>query len=515
MSDVVRTYKRRTSSRGYGFRSGPRRRPWLWRVLAAMILLSVIAAWWTTRDTRPIYNFVDREAEYQVTAPAYQAARLRVSNSPLWMSLPPDNRWSAIPATLTDRFGMPEWLYRNLTPGALHAWGHDSEELSDLVLISRMSRVGTLVERAQRWLPGRGVEWAGGLNLRVHRPTGWHYSVRGRVLIASRSREALVDALTLAPERQWTREDLDRSIAAGAEDIRGVIHGDADAEWSSIRFAARIGIDEGLGQVEMRLRDSGRRRWADWLNGGAPSVLSAPLDAPAALTANVDNSVANLWLSAGADSSEPLFSRAVWRGWRSGQEGESIAWAARLLESSGPYASVSWYGFDMEARQPAPLLRGRFGLDPRAADALTSELGEAAYDSETWEPLPHAVDGNIMLPLPDWADTPFALRFGEGEAAFETASPVFEFSPGGATWDETAHVLFRYSPGECAELWGEAAQYLADYDLLRGESAEDFARQRQERSMRLSRIEDARVAVTAEPERVSIKLQLIFAGNAR
>jgi hypothetical protein len=511
MSETVRTYSRRKGGPGFGFNSRRSRGLGIGKLVLVVILMAIVGAWWTTRDTRPVYSFVDRTAAFQCTAPRFQDARFRVSNSPLWAALPADHALSRTPEMLTDRFGLPEWLYRNLVPSALHVWGHDADNLSDAVVVSRMSRIGTLAERFHRVFLGGDIDWAGGLRLRTHERTQWVFAVRGRVLIAARSREALVRALTLSEERQWTRDDLELAVAAGAEDIRGIFRGGPDVYWRQARFAARLDANEGLAHVEVRLNDEGRKRWAPALGGGEPSRMAVPLDAPVAIAVNTGVEAASLWQMFGEDAEDSVFSRDTWRGWRGGNQGRALAWLCKLAEHAGPYAELTWHGFDLDARQPVPLVRGRVGMAPQTGEQLFAELGETFYDPDTWEALPYRIEPHAIVPWPHWVDSPLRLMRGGDVVAFETDSPhMVGSSDGGGEWQESAHALFRFSPGDYAALTGDAGQALADYGLLRDRTPEEYARERDDRIRRLARIGDVRLALTAESDSAFARLHVMF-----
>ncbi len=229
MSDTPRTYMRWGQSGG--FSGGPRnKRARVLKVVAGVVAVFVVYTVWISRDTNPAGEFIASDQRIQVVVPDLMKNRERLAGTPVWPLISASAPVARAYELLREDFGFPEWMLRNLVGGDVIVSGRDAETLSDLLYIARMTTVGCLIQRLLRLRPGVEGEWAGGLRLKKLVKKDLWYAARGRTLIASGSREALVRALTLTPEDRAEVGLLDGTIAdEGAENARGLLRLEADA----------------------------------------------------------------------------------------------------------------------------------------------------------------------------------------------------------------------------------------------------------------------------------------------
>ena len=283
MSDTPRIY---TTPGGRPVRSsGRERRLRIGRYLGLAVVAFFAWAYWISRDTHPVAEFVPAERRLEAVLPHAAVARYRVAASHVWDGVPQSLVASA-PAAIADKRGLPDWIIGNLIGGTAIVVADDVASWSDAVFISRMTRAGCIIERAMRFRPASRGEWAGGLYLRYWELGKLYFAVRGRTLLASPSRDALVDALTLIPERRVPPKSVAAALSdTGSEDARGTwtlpLDTNAGRVFAEIRFAARV--DKGEATVKLRamfrpeVADALAPYWGDLKPAALPAAFEGPL----------------------------------------------------------------------------------------------------------------------------------------------------------------------------------------------------------------------------------------------
>ncbi|MCL4695274.1 MAG: hypothetical protein KJ060_22520, partial [Candidatus Hydrogenedentes bacterium] len=146
MSDVVRNYTGQAGS----LRSRPRRfrrRGLFTRVFLPGVLVLLAVLWWMTRDTYRFAQCIPAGQRLTVIVDDPLTARDRLFQSRVWRAIP--EGWTPIsdPNHALSNFGIPQWVLNNLFHNRAIVTGNEVGETNDLVLLSRMTRVGTLLER--------------------------------------------------------------------------------------------------------------------------------------------------------------------------------------------------------------------------------------------------------------------------------------------------------------------------------------------------------------------------------
>ena len=391
MSDALRTYE---------FRHRPRRRRrrrprrgWLFVPLVLLALAG--CALWMTRDTHPVARLTPRAQGLRVVAGDVLAKRGKVAGSTVWRGLPASLGLDVVPTRLNQDLGLPQWVLNNLIGPVCHLSGNDLAEFDDVLLVTRMSRIGCLVEKLHWLAPSVERDHAGGLNLRYLASARLYYAVRGRALAVSPSREALIRALTLRAEEACDPNVLaDGAQAFGAEDLRGAVTfgeaapGEPDASalgrlgrvFSSLRFAVRVDPVE----AEVRCRGTLRPEWADRLEGlladASPRELGLPPPGLVMVSADFGKPAREVWDGVLGLFEYPTAWSGRWDNWAAPAAGADSPGAAlgrfvtHVVGPAGPGIRLSWCGMDLNEMAPMPLVAGTFDATFGGIGALLGAL---------------------------------------------------------------------------------------------------------------------------------------------
>jgi len=465
-------------------RRGRRRRIGRFLLIAAAIFL--VWALWISRDTHPVAEFVPAGRSIEAVLPHAAVARYRVASSHVWDGVPQALVASAPEAIASNR-GLPDWIVGNLIGGSAVVVADDVAAWSDAVFIARMTRAGCVIERALRIRPANDHDWAGGLRLRFWEPGSLHYAVRGRTLVASPSRDALVAALTLTPERRVPAESVKAALSdTGSEDARGTWTLPMDSELGrvvqEIRFAVRVDENEATVRLRATFRPDVAAALEPHWASTEPVSLPAAIDGPFAVSADLGANVEDTWRALGEILDVPWLSAEHWQAWRREADGRSAAaLLTTLLGPMGPAVRVTWQGIDMDEMSPTPILVGSIAGDRELAGTLLASLpspeegrrvAEAGvtFDAEIGRIEAPLMSGASMTPLGEW--TGDTLYFSSSSAA----APEF-FASGRARTHaipKPANLYARMDPAACMQLLVRAGRELAQSGMLRDQTPESF-----------------------------------------
>ena len=505
MSATPRTYMR--WGQAGGFSGGPRHeRDRALKVVAAGAAVFVVYVFWISRDTNPAGEFIASDQRIQVVVPDMMKHRERMAGAPVWPLISASAPIARAHELLREDFGFPEWMLRNLVGGDVIVSGKDVETLSDLLYIARMTTVGCILQRVLRMRPGIEGQWAGGLKLRKIVEKDVWYAARGRTLIASRSREALVRALTLTPEDRAEAGLLDGMIAdEGAADARGVVRLEADAPlgriFDAIHFAMQIDDAGGARvQIQAKFRPEWRERLSQIFRASGPAELQRPLEGAITMSGNFGVPVKELWLTLGELFGSETMSEYQWEDWETGREDNAAAAAlTSLLGPTGPAFTLTWQGFDVYEMAPMPLIIGTVEADKlRVADFLeglpgaprTSAFHEtlAYYDAETERFHAPMMSGPSMAPTAAWHGDGLLFSSSRRVAEAVMAQPP----PATRTLEHAANLYIGIDPQASVRIITDTGRELAREGLLRDYTDEEY------RKLSAEWIERARGVAEAE-----------------
>ncbi|HEX73040.1 MAG TPA: hypothetical protein ENN65_06965, partial [Candidatus Hydrogenedentes bacterium] len=259
MSDVLRSYAGVSLSRRRHHKRGRR-----WRWILLIVALAALLALWITRDSHPIGALLPADQRYHLYIADPLETRMSLGQSRIWSLAPKGSVWAAIPERLLDGPDVPEWLLNNIFNGPCHVSGADLKNFADPLLLTRMSRIGCLVEKLHWAIPGVESDYAGGLRLRRIPDAGVYYAVRGRTFAVSTSRAALIRALTLTSEKQTGPEGLMRGMTdMGANDLACRVGLEEDDPLGEVFESLRLGLRIAPAGLRLQCRSTLRPAWQE------------------------------------------------------------------------------------------------------------------------------------------------------------------------------------------------------------------------------------------------------------
>jgi hypothetical protein len=371
-------------------------------VLYFFLAMALCGIWmlYATRDAVPMAQLIPRGQAYEVFVPDMLRGRVLFAASPIWNVVDERSPLAALPQQLSDNFGLPEWVLNNTLHGLTHFSGNDAAAFSDVLCVTRMSRIGTLFEKLHMFASGVEDDWAGGLALRALPDLGVFYAVRGRVLVISPSRDALIHALTLDGASALTREELAASASAGQKD---------EAVFARLDASLAPQLGEGVERLEAGLQlfaDGVRVRLSLGLSpalrmalapvlrsGESAPALPLPAEGPLVLACNLGAPLPEAWLA--------LRAAFPWLSQGTGQGTEPVVPEALrpLLDAAwgatGNQVWVSWRGVDPLAMFPAPALVAGIAAETAGLQPLLSALPPYPVPAEgfDWYPRMDAESG--------------------------------------------------------------------------------------------------------------------------
>ncbi|MEX2016750.1 MAG: hypothetical protein WD873_08900 [Candidatus Hydrogenedentales bacterium] len=449
-------------------------------------ILFLIYAWRVTRDTHPMTEFVSANRQAEIFAPDLLAQRAKIAAFRGWDTLPEDHPWRLASAALNRQWDYPDWYLRNLVGRRTYISGNDAGSFSNAVVVTRMTSVGALLERLRRWLPGTEVDRAGGLNLRVLPDDGLYYAIRGRVLLLSPSRRALIQALTLAPEERANARDIDNAFSTlGAADLAGRFRLEPEQRWGAwldtVSFALHIDEAATLVRYTAELRHGSEGAIQQLLNNARPVPLPATLPGAASIVVDFGAPVDALWPALGDVFKTPIFSDQRWQQWRSGEEGSIGPPLTSLAANAGPAVRVAWRGVSLTDLLPAPQILLTATAPEHVFSEWASQLSPPPDPADTsWRaPAPYfeRESNTVVLPWRAGSDlTPAVSVAPSGILAVSSRAHLPEALnlPEDQTKPVTGNVHGRVNPAHLLEDIAQLGAAWAEAGMLEVESAEAF-----------------------------------------
>ena len=487
MSEVVRNYSRKSP---YGYTRSRRRKQRRTRLFAVCIVLAVLGAvWagWTTRDTCEMGALIPKDDAYQVFVPDLLEKRSHMAESAVWDLLPEAHPLREFRTQLENNFGLPEWMVNNGLQGLVHLSGNQLSGFGDVLVATRITRIGALAEQFRSLFPGLHREEAGGLRIYRIEPANLFYARRGRILLLSPSRESVVRALTLTDDEAVGEAALqDEAARIGGNDLLWAFRftGENHTAW---------GFSEGSLALQWRpqalrmtwdgvLAPEWRTRFAPLLENAAPSELQAPAPGPIALSANLGKPLPTLWEGlAAATGQTPAFeSLRLWAVSFFAQDDAWIGFAQALAGQMGPAFTLSWCGIDANEMLPAPEFSARFDTDAAHIGELLAALPPAPEGLSPEDPTPRWNPETGLLSIPAVGgpsiEPCFALQ--DGQVLFSTSRTVAETelaSPAPRqTLPQQGNLYVRAVPHQGLSLLMDAARPFVEMGFVRGHTLESF-----------------------------------------
>lgn len=446
-------------------------------MLRLLFLIVIIGAgswvYWITRDTVPPHALVPSDAPLTITISDPMGVKEAFASSSIWeASAIFDTRAADVQRALAEPIPLPPWVLNHVLGHKLYGYTFDSIDPTHCVMLSKMTRVGVLLERgAIQFSDAITSDWAGGLKLRHVPEANLYYAVRGRMLVASGDRASLVRALTLRSTDTIGGAQYDANVAgANKGGIYFRIAEDDTIPWAR-DLDTVVRIDGKTVEAVSRGRMS-----AEWAHRLAPLMdRSKPLP-----LSHFDGDALSIALNVGKGAEEVVegFSRAYdpesdnsyWAEWArptSSDEPWSFGhFLAEILRDCEGELSLGWSDVNPDEIMPIPLVRlwaegtldvGRFNPvsdEPHAAVPQASEGGDSVTlpmpGGASFQPRAHLSDGGVLI-----------TNVGDGV-------------PSTRTRGEPGNLRIEIDPTRVATLVQQLGQPWADQGLLAGHTRGSF-----------------------------------------
>ncbi|HEO69664.1 MAG TPA: hypothetical protein ENN80_00255 [Candidatus Hydrogenedentes bacterium] len=541
MADVLRTYdpkqykplrsSHRRKSRKRGSGCG----------LLLMVLLALTAyGYWASRDTYPMARLIPRDQAFRVFAADLLNKRERLAASQFWSAIPPSWGLQRTPDMLREDFGLPVWVINNLVGPLCQLSGNDMEHLDDALFVTRMRRIGCLVEKLHWLKPGIERDHAGGLKLRYIEDEALFYAVRGRILVASPSRDALINALTLREENAFDETSLAQAgKESREEDFHGAFAfagegtptpcGEGAAHvremLSALSFSVQVTQENARVTCRAAFRPTWHKRLGSLLQGLSPQTLRAPPEGMAGISAHFGKPVAEVWDGLAAAFEAPPDLDYLWAGWKV-QVGHDEAMDERagrflmgMVGPLGPGLRLSWCGMDLNEMLPMPELAATFDAAPEEIASAFDALPPLPEGIAAWEPCPRydRAARRAYLPLFGGPSVePTVVAHGD-MLLVSTSRSIADALAGAPTptaaLETPGNLYLRVQPPLCADAIYQTGILLVENDLLEGYDAESFEEAMRPWLERSGLIRDLRVLLAYEDGEVTGDLRMRFAGG--
>ena len=489
MSDVVRNFsmggnlrkRRRDLRRRAAGRIG--------RSVLLLGLLAVLAVLWMSRDNYDMGALIPKDRSFQACVVDVMRKQEMLGASRLWELLPEGDANRAAFDRLSANPPLPKWLLNNLSTGISHWSTSRPDNFDDILVVTRMTRIGCLAEYALHFLPMIKSDNAGGLHLRHVPEASLYYAVRGRVLLASPSRRILAHALTLDAEEAAGRAALaEWSTAAAGADLYGRIDPAAVPElkgtFDAVQFSLWMEPASIRASVKAKVGEVWKQRFAGLLDGTTPRDLRVAPDGCVMLSADFGKPVnetllqlarafgqedkAALVLGAAAVSDNPEFAPA-------------IALLQGVLNGASGGLRLSWTGVDVNEMMPVPILAGSVDGGVDAVTALIQAPPAVPAEIPAIDVVPR-IDAEkklVYLPMlggpsmkPTFAVQNDTVLFS---TSLSTATDLLALPPA-ATLENKGNLYLCVRPGPAAQAIVDMGKELAEFHLIRGQSAESFVK---------------------------------------
>jgi len=438
---------------------------------------------WTTRDNCPVERVIPQNQSFHFQVPDLLTTRQEVAQSAIWDTGLVPGQYESIPEWIGTSFGYPDWVLNNLVSDACYVSGTDLTRFSDLLVVTRMSRVGCLLERYHRFVDGIEDEFAGGLRLRKLKGVDFYYAVRGRTLIFSPARDAIIRALTLREDDALA--SLETAGMDGSEDLRGrVVFSGEDGMG---RYVERLDcrLDVTTESIVFRSESLLKTAWRGPLDGlrlGSPATsIPVPDGGGFLLTGEFGVPLAEVWRTVdGLAGGSMTDSAAGWGILDQLSDAERSAFVPLLEELAGNLGTgfrLSAEGVDLNGVLPLPVFDLAFKPTGAGQQALSEVPVELTPDVLPQSGIPYTREGNEITHFPlGWGDGVEPSVYAQSGRAHVTLHPAHAMLLASSrqpesTLDHAGHLYLRLRPSELLTSFHDGLLLYASEGLLPGHTA--------------------------------------------
>jgi hypothetical protein len=363
--------------------------------------------------------------------------------------------------------------------------GKDTSTYHDAVLVTQMTRFGTLLERFRGWSEQVEEDDAGGLQLRLIPSAGLYYAVRGRILLLSQDRSSLIRALVMLPEESIGSEDFATLLVSNQDAlIEARVRTEATGGIATHADAAelRVWLDEDSVRLLLaaRLNEASRELYAPVLGKAVPVALPSPLSGALELSADLGVPAAESWKAIGAVLGAELDVPGLATGLLENEVREAATpiLASGLAQLDSGW-TLSYLGMNPMAFVPMPRFAASFGCNAAWAQSWLRSMPPPAEGVQPWQSWPRYSDEGAYLHLPLMGGPdlePTLLHRGGRLVLYSSLHDAREQSHPTVEIEDSlrGNVLIRCNPAGLFDDFEEAAVQFAELGVVRGHTAESL-----------------------------------------
>jgi hypothetical protein len=487
MSDVVRNFsmggnlrkRRRDLRRRAAGRIG--------RGVLFLALVALVAVLWMSRDNYDMGALIPKDRSFQACVVDVMRKQEMLGASRLWQLLPEGDATRAGFDRVSANPPLPKWLLNNLSTGTSHWSSSRPDNFEDILVVTRMTRIGCLAEKVLHFLPMIKADNAGGLRLRHVPEASLFYAVRGRVLLASPSRRILAHALTLdADEAAGPAALAEWSSAAAGADLYGRIDPAAVPElkgtFDAVQFSLWMEPASIRASVKAKVGEVWKQRFAGLLDGTTPRDLRVAPEGCVMLSADFGKPVGETLLQlARAFGQEDKAALLLGVGALSGspEYAPAMALLQGVLNGASGGLRLSWTGVDVNEMMPVPILAGSVDGGVDAVMALIQAPPAVPAEIPAIDAVPR-IDAEkklVYLPMVGGPSIKPSFAVQNDGVLFSTslakATDMLAAPPAG-TLESKGNLYLCVRPGPAAQAVVDMGRELAEFHLVRGQTAESF-----------------------------------------
>jgi hypothetical protein len=496
-----------------------------WTVVIAL-LSGVVWFFWSTRDSYSMAELIPAEAQYRVYINGLVPKREEIVSAAVWSLAPPESMAGQLQAQLAANLGFPEWILNNLIYGLCQFSGNDTDQYSDMLFVTRMSRIGCIIERFRGFAIDVEDDPAGGLELRRIREPELYYAVRGRVLVLSPSRKAIINAVTLMSDEALPEAALETAANAVEEaDVYGNVALDTPGDQAGPvqDLAFELHFDPASFQLscEGRWTPEWQARLDGLLGSASPQSLTTPPGGVVEMSINLGKNVRELWQGVGAAFEDEGRMESMWAGWADpvGEDGTAFSgFLTSLIGNMGPGLRLAWRDVDDLAMIPLPEVVASADVDPALYEDLLITMPGPPADAMPFDEYPRFESEQALLYLPitgspdlepaAWLEgRHFVACTSDDLAGRLRGSDVSPEAP----LPEPGNLFVRLRPLQAAKAAVKLAAPLAASGLLRGYRDGGFDAAAAEWQATAERVQEVTLYATFEAGQFQARMDLTMA----
>ncbi|NLO34669.1 MAG: hypothetical protein GX117_15175 [Candidatus Hydrogenedentes bacterium] len=499
------------------------------KYLVPLIVLLVIVGIWITRDNHPMASFIGKDANFQVYINDVVQRRQDVIDSNLAPLFWESSSLRHVMDGIAQELPVPEWLLKNLNSGLCLVSGKNFQDFDNTLIVTKMTRVGCIAEKAARLLPIVKADTAGGLKLHYLPDASLYYAVRGRMLLLSMSRDELILALTLEKAKALTESDLaERVKESGGADIycrlEPEIFEESFRPFEALSFALKFEKESIRFLVQGGFSDAFQQQYEMLLPSTTGQTLPIPFDTLFSVSMDFGKPLSQILDGLAKVFYETnIFPEWLWHSYRMPEDETEITslqpLIASMLQTSDSRVRLGWFGMDSNEIMPVPLVAATFEANTDRMLFLFENIPATPETADEIDLCPRLNAEEMLCHVPFVGGPnlePTLLTYNEGilfSSSLPLAINMKNTLPLVQGFNQQGNLYASVKPPEVADTLLDAARELAYSGLLRGytpESLELAAKSWQESA---SRVKEAALLASWSEGRLRAEVKINMAAD--